>query len=531
MTGRTIEYVFPDRAGRGAASRRRAAGRGPRPARASSPTSTSSVRPARSSASPDWSAPGAPRSWRRSTAPAGPPRARSSSTGTRLRAGQRTAAVRGRAWAWRPRSARARRLLLAESVTRNVSLAALARFARGGCSTAAPNGAAARAGRRARRAPRPTRRGRPHPLRRQPAEGRARPAGCCAAAGCCCSTSRPAASTSAPAPRSTPLIRRLADDGRRRSARLQRGARGARPRRPGAGAPGGRVVHGRRPAELDEHRVLDLVMEEARHERRVDQKPAPGGSSVSATSRSGRRATAPGPPADRPRAALARFARARPGATSAWSRRLLAVLHRRRDHRRTTGSPASTTRTILTLASIIGVVSVGMTFVIIGGGIDLSVGAMVARAGLGDHVATQGRPRPQVLMVFTASRSAPAAAWSTACSSRTAGSSRSSPRSPCSPSARGLAEIIPTARRRSSPSARAVDLSGSDVLGIPPLVLVFAAVAVAGWLLLNRTTFGRRTIAVGGNAEAARLAGIDVRRQRSTSTCSPASAAASPPSC
>jgi ribose transport system permease protein len=31
-------------------------------------------------------------------------------------------------------------------------------------------------------------------------------------------------------------------------------------------------------------------------------------------------------------------------------------------------------------------------------------------------------------------------------------------------------------------------------------------------VLLNRTTFGRRTFAIGGNPEAARLAGIDVRR-------------------
>ena len=37
---------------------------------------------------------------------------------------------------------------------------------------------------------------------------------------------------------------------------------------------------------------------------------------------------------------------------------------------------------------------------------------------------------------------------------------------------------------------------------------VFALVAVAGWLLLNRTTYGRRTLAVGGNPEAARLAAI-----------------------
>ena len=33
-----------------------------------------------------------------------------------------------------------------------------------------------------------------------------------------------------------------------------------------------------------------------------------------------------------------------------------------------------------------------------------------------------------------------------------------------------------------------------------------------GWVLLNRTTFGRRTLAVGGNPEAARLAGINVKR-------------------
>jgi ribose transport system permease protein len=50
------------------------------------------------------------------------------------------------------------------------------------------------------------------------------------------------------------------------------------------------------------------------------------------------------------------------------------------------------------------------------------------------------------------------------------------------------------------------------VLGIPLLVIIFAVVSAIGWVGLNRTTFGRRTFAVGGNPEAARLAGIDVRR-------------------
>ena len=50
------------------------------------------------------------------------------------------------------------------------------------------------------------------------------------------------------------------------------------------------------------------------------------------------------------------------------------------------------------------------------------------------------------------------------------------------------------------------------ILGIPLLVVIFAVVATLAWILLNRTTFGRRTVAIGGNPEAARLAGINIRR-------------------
>jgi ribose transport system permease protein len=78
--------------------------------------------------------------------------------------------------------------------------------------------------------------------------------------------------------------------------------------------------------------------------------------------------------------------------------------------------------------------------------------------------------------------------------------------------ARGLAEII--AQRRT----QIVDVPGfSDFfrhapLGIPLLVIIFALVAAIGWVVFNRTTFGRRTFAVGGNPEAARLAGVNVNR-------------------
>jgi ribose transport system permease protein len=50
------------------------------------------------------------------------------------------------------------------------------------------------------------------------------------------------------------------------------------------------------------------------------------------------------------------------------------------------------------------------------------------------------------------------------------------------------------------------------ILGIPVSVYVFLGIMVAGWLLLNRTRYGRYVVAVGGNREAARIAGVPVRK-------------------
>ena len=54
----------------------------------------------------------------------------------------------------------------------------------------------------------------------------------------------------------------------------------------------------------------------------------------------------------------------------------------------------------------------------------------------------------------------------------------------------------------------------SSIKGIPIVVPVLLAILVAGTFLLNRTVFGRHLYAVGGNAEAARRSGINVRRVR-----------------
>lgn len=170
---------------------------------------------------------------------------------------------------------------------------------------------------------------------------------------------------------------------------------------------------------------------------------------------------------------------------------------------------------VLTQASVIGVVTVGMTFVITSGGIDLSVGAIVALASVwATTLATQEFGFAGIL--FTAVAVGVGCGLVNGVLIAYGGMVPFIATLAMLASARGLALQITDGRTQIVTVDAVLDLGVPDayVLGIPPLVLVFAAVTAAGWLLLNRTTFGRRTVAVGGNPEAARLAGIDVRRQR-----------------
>ncbi|MFH8489258.1 ABC transporter permease [Streptomyces longisporoflavus] len=170
---------------------------------------------------------------------------------------------------------------------------------------------------------------------------------------------------------------------------------------------------------------------------------------------------------------------------------------------------------ILTQASVIGVVTVGMTFVIISGGIDLSVGAIVALASVwATTVATQEYGFAGIL--FTAVIVGMACGLVNGMLIAYGGMVPFIATLAMLAAGRGLALEITDGKTQMVTVDSVLKLGERDsyILGIPPLVLVFAAVTVVGWLLLNRTTFGRRSVAVGGNAEAARLAGIDVRRQR-----------------
>jgi ribose transport system permease protein len=171
--------------------------------------------------------------------------------------------------------------------------------------------------------------------------------------------------------------------------------------------------------------------------------------------------------------------------------------------------------TILRLAAVIGVVSIGMTFVIIGGGIDLSVGAIVALSSVwATTLATQQMAEDVhwIVMVFTALLVGGVAGLVNGVVIAYGKLVAFIATLAMLAAARGLAEIIANRRTQIVQDQDFIRFFSGDVLGVPTLVIIFAVVAAAGWVLLNRTTFGRRTFAVGGNAEAARLAGIRVQR-------------------
>lgn len=56
------------------------------------------------------------------------------------------------------------------------------------------------------------------------------------------------------------------------------------------------------------------------------------------------------------------------------------------------------------------------------------------------------------------------------------------------------------------------ELGGGSVLGVPTPFVVFVLLSIVAWIVLDRTIFGRRLYAIGGNEQAARLSGFDVDR-------------------
>jgi ribose transport system permease protein len=166
---------------------------------------------------------------------------------------------------------------------------------------------------------------------------------------------------------------------------------------------------------------------------------------------------------------------------------------------------------VLTQASVIGILTIGMTFVILTGGIDLSVGSALAASSIylglqqdsGGFVMILAALFGGVLLgavnglAITWGRVVPFIATLAMFSS-----------------ARGLAQLMADSTPIAITNSTITDLGTKRLLGVPMPVYVFLLVAVVAWVVLNRTAFGRHVVAVGGNAEAARASGIRVERVR-----------------
>lgn len=169
---------------------------------------------------------------------------------------------------------------------------------------------------------------------------------------------------------------------------------------------------------------------------------------------------------------------------------------------------------ILRQASALGILSIGQTIVMIGGGIDLSVAAVMQLATVGVAEIARGRDEGVLAAVVimlalsmivglvngllvTQRRVAPFVATL-------------------------FVGVVVTGARQvytqATPSGSLpplIRLIGRDSTGpLPNAAIIFLGLALIAAIVLRKTTFGRRLYAVGGNAEAARLAGIPVNRVR-----------------
>jgi ribose/xylose/arabinose/galactoside ABC-type transport system permease subunit len=166
---------------------------------------------------------------------------------------------------------------------------------------------------------------------------------------------------------------------------------------------------------------------------------------------------------------------------------------------------------VLRQVSITGIVAVGMTFVIVTGGIDISVGAGVALTGVVAALTMQSGQN--VALAILAALAAGATLG--LINGLIIAYGRVMPFVATLGTMylfRGAALIITNGQAIFGLPKAFNEIGTGYVLGIPIPVLIAFAIYLAGHLLLFRVTFGRYVLAIGGDQESARLSGVRVQR-------------------
>ncbi len=162
--------------------------------------------------------------------------------------------------------------------------------------------------------------------------------------------------------------------------------------------------------------------------------------------------------------------------------------------------------------SINGILAVGMTFVLITGGIDLSVGAVLTfSAMVGCSLIQKGSPYPIVLAIAVSL----AVGLAIGLANGVLVARGNVPAFIVTLGTQLMASGAALLMRNGSPIPGLKEeynvIGAGSFLGIPLPIIIFFVILLAGGFVLKRTRFGRHTYAVGGNPLAARACGIKDR--------------------
>tara|TARA_R110002074_G_scaffold11030_6_gene41097 strand:+ start:2298 stop:3296 length:999 start_codon:yes stop_codon:yes gene_type:complete len=177
---------------------------------------------------------------------------------------------------------------------------------------------------------------------------------------------------------------------------------------------------------------------------------------------------------------------------------------------------------VLRQSSINGILAIGMTFVILTRGIDLSVGSVVALAGIiagslastSGTAAVAGGPYPAFIAISVGLMvGAGSGAVSGIIVSWFAVPAFVATLGMLS-AARGLTLLYADGRPVPALTDEFRWIGTGDIYGIPMPIVIFAIVFLIAYWVLSSTRFGRHVYAAGGNPHAAEVSGINVRRVR-----------------
>jgi len=177
---------------------------------------------------------------------------------------------------------------------------------------------------------------------------------------------------------------------------------------------------------------------------------------------------------------------------------------------------------VATPMSYYAIMAVGLTIVIITGGIDISVGSIMALAALGGAAGLQALPPDAAAWVVLPIAFGIPLLIGLACGLINGGLIVGLSLHPFIVTLgtmsifRGLANVLPQEKTLPSagnrlPQAFTLDFMRIELFGIQPMPLIIMLVCVAmGWIYLRYLIAGRETYAIGGNEEAARFSGLSV---------------------